>query len=168
MVDRFVLYKLPREQRKAERGSVPVDRCIDIDGLQCGKQASLLVVKRSEERFPSQRADIVLVLSRLIHLSRRQRGVVDTAYTDNVPQLLAERRKALANPMRCRCSARLSWRIGRKVPLVVGDCAYEIGGQAMKHLAIPNKVIDQHRVILPARFTTGGSAPIGVTKDVQG
>jgi hypothetical protein len=132
-----------------------IDRRVDVDGLQCGEQVSLLVVKRGEERLASQRADIVLVLSRPIHLSRRQRGIVDTAHTDDVPQLLAKRREAVANPMRCRCAARLGRRIGRKVTLVLGDCTYEIGGQAMEHLAIPYKVIDRHDVILAARFTTG-------------
>jgi hypothetical protein len=70
-----------------------------------------------------------------------------------VPQLLAKRREAIANPMRCRCAARLCRRIGRKVPLVLGDCTYEIGGEAIEHLAIPYKVIDRHGVILAARFT---------------
>jgi hypothetical protein len=127
-MDRLVLHKLPCEQSKAESGSVPIDWRVDVDGLQCGEQLSLLVVKRREQRLPSQRPDIVLVLSRPIHLSRRQRGIVDTARTDDVPQLLAKRREAVVNPMRYRCAARLCRRIGRKVPLVLGDCTYEIGG----------------------------------------
>jgi hypothetical protein len=44
----------------------------------------------------------VLVLSRPIHFSCRQRGSVDAAHTDDVPQLLRKRREAGANPMRCR------------------------------------------------------------------
>jgi hypothetical protein len=55
-----VLHKLPREHSKAKRGSVPIDRRVDADGFQCGEQLSLLVVKRAEERLPTQRADIVL------------------------------------------------------------------------------------------------------------
>jgi hypothetical protein len=97
----------------------------------------------------------VLVLSRPIHFSRRQRSVVDTAHTDDVPQLLAKRREAVANPMRCWCAPRLSGWVRRKVPLILGDCAHKIGGQSMEHLAVPHKVIDQHRMILAARFTTG-------------
>src|SRR5580692_5543711 len=114
-MDRLVLHKLPREQSKAERGSVPIDRRVDVDGLQCGEQVSLLVVKRGEERLPSQRADIVLVFAR-----------PDFAGGSGV-----------------------------KSHLFSGDCTYEIGGQAMEHLAIPYKVIDRHGVILAARFTTG-------------
>jgi len=68
-MDRFVLYELPREESKAERRSVPIDRRVDVEGLQCGEQVSLLVVKCLEQRLASQRADIVLVLSRPIHSS---------------------------------------------------------------------------------------------------
>ena len=119
-MDRLVLHKLPREQSKAERGSVPIDRHVDVDGLQCGEQVSLLVVKRGEQRLPSQRADIVLVLSCPIHPSRRQRSIVDTTHTDDVPQLLAKRREAVANPMRCRCAARLAGGSGVKSHLFSG------------------------------------------------
>src|ERR1700688_3845709 len=59
VMDRLVLYKLPREQSKAERGAAPIDRRVDVDGLQCGEQVSLLVVKCGEERLPSQRDYIV-------------------------------------------------------------------------------------------------------------
>jgi hypothetical protein len=65
-----------------------------------------------------------------------------------VSELLAKRRESVANPMRRRCAAGPSARVGRKVPLVVGNGAHEIGGQAMEHLAVPNEVIDRHRVIL--------------------
>src|SRR3984893_12532835 len=116
-MDRLVLHKLPREQREGKRGSVPIDRRVDVDGFQCGEQVSLLVIKRGEQRHPSQRTNIVLVLSRPIHFSRRQRGIVDTAHTDDVPQLLAKRREAVANPMRAGWAARLSGRVGRKVHL---------------------------------------------------
>jgi hypothetical protein len=43
----------------------------------------------------------VLVLSRPIHVSRRRRGIVDAAHTDHVLHLLARRREAVANPLRC-------------------------------------------------------------------
>src|SRR5215831_12277958 len=154
-MDRLVLHVLPREQGKGERGSVPIDRRVDIDGFQCGEQLSLLVVERGQECLPSQRPEIVLVLSRPLHSSCRQRGIVDTADTDDVPQLLAKRREAVANPMWCRCAAGLSRRVGRKVPLVVWDRAHKIGGQAMQYLAVPYEVIDRHGVILAAVFTRG-------------
>src|SRR5215472_6429120 len=98
-MDRLVLHKLPSEKGKGERGSVPNDRRVDVDGFQCGQQLTLFVVKRGQESLTSQRAAIVLVLSRPIHLPRRERGVVDTADADDVPQLLAKRREAFANPM---------------------------------------------------------------------
>ena len=153
-MDRFVLHKLPREQRERKRRSVPIDRRVDVDGFQCGEQVSLLVIKRGEQRLPSQRTDIVLVLSRPIRFSRRQRGSVDPAHTDDVPQLLAKRREAVANPMWYRCTPRLSGRIRRKVPLILGDGAHKIDGQSMEHLAVPRKVIDRHRMILAARHPT--------------
>src|SRR6202047_3864324 len=149
-MDRLVLHKLPREQRAGKRGSVPIERRVDVDGFQCGEQVSLLVIKRGEQRLPSQRTDIVLVLSRPIHFSSRQRGSADTAHTDNVPQLLAKRREAVANPMRCRCAPRLSGRVRRKFPLILGDCAHKIGGQSMEHLAVSHKVSDRARMILAA------------------
>src|SRR5215472_9495937 len=154
-MDRLVLHKLPSEKGKGERGSVPNDRRVDVDGFQCGQQLTLFVVKRGQESLTSQRAAIVLVLSRPIHLPRRERGVVDTAHADDVPQLLAKRREAFANPMLCRRAARLSGRVGRKVPLVFGDRAPKIGGQAIEYLAVPYKFIDQHRLILAAGFITG-------------
>jgi hypothetical protein len=61
--------------------AVPRER-VDVDGFQCGEQLSLLVIKRGEERRASQRADIVIVLSRPIDFSCRQRRVLDTAHTD--------------------------------------------------------------------------------------
>jgi hypothetical protein len=103
VMDCFVLHELPREHGKGEGGSVPIDRCVDISGVQCGEQVSLLFVERGQEFLPSQRAGIVFVLSRPIHSFCRQRGVVDTADTDDVPQLLTKRRKAVANPMWCPC-----------------------------------------------------------------
>src|SRR5215831_429533 len=104
MMDRLVLHKLPREEGKGERGSVPIDRRVDVDGFQCGEQVSLLIVKRGEERLASQRADIVLVLPGPIDFSRRQRSIVDTAHTDDVPQLLAKPREVV--PIRCGAGAR--------------------------------------------------------------
>jgi hypothetical protein len=68
----------------------------------------------------------VIVLSRPIDLSRRQRRVVDTAHTDDVPQLLAERREAVADPMQSVGATRISRRVGRKVPFVVGDRTHKI------------------------------------------
>jgi hypothetical protein len=115
-----------------------------------GEQLSLLVVKGGEEFRATQRADIMLVLSCPLHLPRRQRGIVDTAQTNDVPHLLRKRREALANTMRRRCTARLSGRIGRKVPLVFGDRTHKIGRQAMEHRAVPYKIIDQHWIILAA------------------
>ncbi len=148
VMDRLVLHELPREEGKCERGSVPIDQRVDVDGFQCGEKLSLLVVKRGEERPASQRTDIVIVLSRPIHFSRRQRGIVDTADTHDVPQLLAKRREAVANPIRRRCAARLSGRVGRKVPFILGDRAHKIGSQAMEQFAVPSKVIDRYRMIL--------------------
>ena len=145
-----MLHELPREQGKGEEGAVPIDRRADIDGFQCGEQVSLLFVERGEQCLPSQRADIVLMLSRPTHFFRHWRGIVDTADTDDVPQLLTKRREAVANPMWCQYAAGLSGRDRRKVPLVVRDRAHKIGGQAMEHLGVPYKVIEQHAVILTA------------------
>ncbi len=83
-MERLVLHELPREQGKGERGSVPIDRSVVIDGFQCGEQVSLLVVERGQKCVPSQRAAIVLVLSHPIHFLSCQRGIVDTADTDDV------------------------------------------------------------------------------------
>ena len=152
VMERLVLHELPREQGKGERGSIPIDRRPDIDGFQYGEQVSLLVVQRGEECLPSQRAEIVLVLSRPIHSFCRQRGIVDTAHTDDVAQLLAKRREAVANPMWCPYAAGSSRRVGREVPLVVRDRTDKIGGQVIEHLAVPYKVIDRHWVILTSRF----------------
>src|SRR6516164_7534904 len=154
-MDRLVLNELPSEKGKAERGSVPIDRRVDVDGFQGGQQLTLFVVKGGQESLTSQRAVIVLVLSRPIHFPRRQRGVVDAAHTDDVPQLLAKRRQAFSNPMSYRRAARLSRRVGRKVPLVFGDRAHKIAGQTMEYLAVLYKFVDQHRLILAAGFTTG-------------
>jgi hypothetical protein len=75
VMDRLVLHKLPREQREGKRGSVPIDRRVDVDGFQRGEQVSLLVIKRGEQRVPSlvskgglflQRYGIGLVLRRLL------------------------------------------------------------------------------------------------------
>ena len=148
VMDGLVLHKLPREHREGKRGSAPIDRRVDVDRFQCGEQVSLLVIQRGEQRLPSQRTDIVLVLSRPIHFSRRLRGIVDTAHTDDVPQLLAKRPEAAANPMWCGCAPRLSGRVRRKVPLILRDSAHKIDGQSMEDLAVPYKVIDRHRVIL--------------------
>lgn len=144
VMERLVLHELPREQGKGERGSVPIDGRLDIDRFQYGEQVSLLVVERGEECLPSQRAGIVLVLSRPIYSFCRQGGIVDTAHTDDVPQLLAKRCEAVANPMWCPYPAGSSGRVGREVPLVVRDRAHKIGGQAMEHLAVSYKVIDRH------------------------
>src|SRR5215472_5624054 len=119
-MDRLVLHEIPSEKGKGESGSVPIDRRVDVDGFQGGQQLSLLIVKGGQEGLTSQRAAIVLVLSRPIHFPRRQGGIVDTAHTDDVPQLLAKRREADANPMAYRCAARLSRRVGREVPLALG------------------------------------------------
>ena len=86
----------------------------------------------ARQRLPSQRTDIVLVLSLPIDFPRRQRGSVDTAHTDDVPQLLAKRREAVANPMRCRCALKFSGRVRRTIPLIFGNCAHEIGGQGSR------------------------------------
>lgn len=147
-----MLHELPRELGKGEWGTIPIDRRLDIDSFQYGEQASLLVVQRGEECLPSQRADIVLALSRPIHSFCRQRGIVYTAHTDDVTQLLAKRREAVAKPMWCPYAAGSSRRVGREVPLVVRNRADKIGGQAMEHLAVPFKVIDRHWVILTSRF----------------
>ena len=155
VMDRLVLHELPCEEGKRERRSGPNDWCADVDSFECGEQVSLLVVKRGEERLPSQRADIVLVFACPIHSFRRQRGVVDATHTDDVPQLLAKRRETVANPMRCWCAARPSGRVGRKVPFVCRDRAHKIDGQAVEHVAVPCKFIDRHLVILAAGFTTG-------------
>lgn len=56
----------------------------------------------------------------ICHRSVTQRGVVDAAHTDDVPQLLAKRREAVANPMWYRRAARLSGRVGRKSHLSSG------------------------------------------------
>src|SRR6516162_9883617 len=103
-MDGLVLHELPREEGKGERGSVPIDRCIDVDAFKCGKQVSLLVVERRDKRLPSHRANVVLVLSRPIHFSCRQCGIVDASDTDDVPQLLAKRREAV--PIRCGAGGR--------------------------------------------------------------
>jgi hypothetical protein len=66
--------------------------------------------------------------------------------------LLAKRREAVANPMWYGRAARLPGRVWRKVPLILGDDAREIGGQAMEHLAVSYKVIDQHGVIVTGGF----------------
>jgi hypothetical protein len=76
-----VLHELPCEQGKCKRSTVPVDGRIDVDGFQYGEQLSLLVLKRRKEGFASQRTSIVIVLSGPIHLSGRQRGVVETPRT---------------------------------------------------------------------------------------
>jgi len=147
-MDRLVLHELPSEKGKGERGSTPIDRRVDVDGFQGGQELTLLVVKGGHKSLTSQWAAIVLVLSRPIHFPRRQRGIVDAAHADDVPQLLAKWPEAIANPMWYRFAARLSGRVGREVPLVLGDRAHEIGGQAMEYLAVPYKFIDQHRLIL--------------------
>jgi hypothetical protein len=113
VMDRFVLHELPREQGKCERGSVPIDQRVNVDGFQCSEQLSLLVVKRAEERRASQRADIVVMLARPIDFSGRQRGIVDTAHTDDVSQLLAKRRESVAYSMRYWCPVRFSGRLRR-------------------------------------------------------
>jgi len=153
VMDCLVLHELPREQGKGKGGAVPIDGRADIDGFQCGEQGSLLFVERDEQCLPSQRADIVLVLSRPIHFFRRQRGIVHTADTDDMSQLLTKRRKAVANPLWCQYAAGLSRRVRRKVPLVVRDRAHKIGGQAVEHLGVPYKVIDRHAAILTAVTT---------------
>ena len=150
-----MLHELPRQQREGKRGAVPIDRGADVDGRQCREQVSVLVIKPGEQRLPSHRTDLVLVLSRPIHLSRRQRGVVDTTHTDDVPQLLAKRREAVANPMWCRRVPRRSGWVRGKVPLILGDCAHKISGQSMEHFAVSYEVGDRHCVILPARCTAG-------------
>jgi hypothetical protein len=114
--------------RYARCGDAPIDHGIDVDGFQRREQLSPLFVQRGDERIASQRAGIVIVLTRPIDLSRRQRGIVDAAHTDEMPQLFAKRREAVANPMgRCR-AARRSGRIRGEVPLVVGDRAHKIDG----------------------------------------
>src|SRR5215469_13501961 len=112
-MDCFVLHEFPREERKCERSSVPIDGCVDVDGFQYGEQLSLFVVKRGKEGLASQWTGLLIVLSRPIHFFRRQRSVVDTAHTKDVPQLLAKRREAIADPMRYRCAARLFGRVRR-------------------------------------------------------
>lgn len=97
-----MLHELPSEEGKGEWGSVPIDQCVDIEGFHYSEQTLLLVVKRGEKRRTSQRAAIVIVLSRPIYFSSRQRGIVDTPYADNVTQLLEKWREAEANSMRCR------------------------------------------------------------------
>jgi hypothetical protein len=155
VMDCLVLHKLPREQREGKRGSTPVDRRIDVDGFQCGEQMLLLVIKRRQQRLPSQRADLMLVFSRPVHFSRYQRGSVDTAHTDDMAQLLAKRREAVADPMWYRCAPMLLGRIRRKVPFIVGDCTHKISGQSMEHLAVPHEIVDRHRMILAACANTG-------------
>src|SRR5216683_3161845 len=98
-MDRLMLYELPREEREGKRGSVPIDQRVNVGGFQCGEKLPLLVVKGGEERLASQWAVIVIVLSRPVHFSRRQCGIVDTAHTHDVPQLFAKWREPLANPM---------------------------------------------------------------------
>lgn len=56
-----MLHELPREQGKSERGSIPIDRRLDIDGFQYGEQVSLLVVQRGEQRSATT--------SKLLHFS---------------------------------------------------------------------------------------------------
>ena len=99
-----MLHEFPSEHREGKRGSVPIDRCIDVDGFEHREQVPLLVIKRGQQRLPSQRPGVVLVPSRPIYFSRGQRGSVDTAHADHVAQLLRERREAAANPMRRRCA----------------------------------------------------------------
>ena len=147
-MNRFVLHELPREEGKCERSAVPVDGRVDVDGFQYGEQLSLLVLKRRKEGLASQWTSVVIVLSGPIHFSRRQRGIVDAAHTNNVPKLLAKWREAIADPMQYRCAARLFGRVRRKVPLVLRDGAHKIDGQAMEYFAVPNKVIDRHPAIL--------------------
>ncbi len=104
-MDRLVLHKLPRKQREGKRSSVPIDRRVDVDGFQCGEQVSLLVIRRGEQRLPGQRTDIVLVLSRPIHFSRRQRGSVDTAHRRRaavVCKTALSRRQSDAVPVRAQ------------------------------------------------------------------
>src|SRR5215470_8935428 len=151
-MDRFVLHELPREKGKAERSSVPIDQCVDVEGFQCNEQLSLLLVKRPDQPLSRQRAGIVLVLSRPIHFSRRQRFIVDTAHADHVPQPLAKWREAVTNPLRGRYSARLSSRVRRKLPLVLRNRARKISSQSVKHRAVPYEVPDRHRVILSSLF----------------
>jgi hypothetical protein len=74
----------------------------------------------------SQLTGVMRVLSRPIHLSARQRRIVDASHADDVPQLLAKRGKTVADPIGGRRPPRLSGRIGRKVPRVVGDGARKI------------------------------------------
>jgi len=144
MMDGLVLHKLPGEEGKGERGALPIDRCVNVDSFQCGEQLTLLVIERGEEPLASQWAEIMLVLSRPIHFPCRQRGIVDTAHTDKMPQLLAKRREPMANPMWRRCAAELPGRVGRKVPFVLGNRAHKIGGQAMEHFAVSGKVIESY------------------------
>src|SRR5947208_8335210 len=147
-MDGLMLHELPCKQCKRERSSVPVDRRVNVDGFQCGKQLSMLFLKRWQERLTSQRADVVILLSRPgpVHFSRRQRGIVDAAHADHVPQLLTKWSEAVANPMRCRHATRLPGRIGREVPFVVRDSTDKIDCQPVGHFAVAREVIDQHYI----------------------
>ena len=147
-MDGLVLHELPREERKGERRSTPVDRRVDIDALESGDQLPLLVVQSAEQRLASQRSDVVIVLSRPIDRLRSQRVSVNTAHTDDMSQLLAERREAVADPMRRWWPTRSSWRVGRKVPFVVRDRMDKIHRQAMEDVSVPCEVVDRHRAIL--------------------
>src|SRR5437660_6199565 len=131
-MDGLMLHELPCKQCKRERSSVPVDRRVNIDGLQRGKQLSMLLIKRWQKRLASQRADVVIVLSRPVHFSRRQRGIVDTAHADDVPQLLTKWREAVANPIRCRHATRLPGRIWHGVPFVLRSRTDQIPGPGVE------------------------------------
>src|SRR5262249_6946266 len=137
MMDRLVLHEFPCEDSECEWSAIPVDRCADVHDLQCGNQVAMLLIERGEKSLSGQRAVIVLMLSRPIHLLCRQRGVVDAASADEVPHLLAERREAVANSTRWWRTVRSARWNGREVPLVFRDCAHKIHGQAVKNLAVP-------------------------------
>src|SRR5262249_46539826 len=110
----------------------------------------MLVGESDEQRLAGQDAGVMIVLFREIRFLGHEGRVVDAAYADHMPDLLAEGGEAFAMTKRGQRASGSSGRIRRKLPFVVRDDFHKVDRHAVDRIPAPPEVVHLHETTPPA------------------